>query len=174
MVLFPFCENRVKSATPPRESLLANWYSRADLVDTFTIKLLPHETRDISKIADAILAHPAPWFRALLALRDKGAATFGIKTSGELRSGLETAGVDKIDFFRVLQHTENEMIFGEDDKHLDFRLSLLRRAGSEGDELVATSVVNCHNLLGWVYLTAIRPFHVLVVRDKLQQSRKWL
>ncbi len=174
MTRLPFCHSQVQSAPPPVESLLAAWYPRANLVDTFILKLLPGETRDINRLAEAVLAHPAFWFRALLAVRDKGASTFGIKTTEDLRATIEAEGREKIDFFRVLKRTENEMIFGEDDKHLDFRLSLLRRVGSEGDELVATSVVQCHNLLGRVYLAAIKPFHVLVVRDKLLRSRKWL
>ena len=56
---------------------------------------------------------------------------------------------------------------GADDRHLDFRLSLLRRHSPTGTLLIATTVVHTHNALGLTYLNAIRPFHHLVVRANL-------
>ena len=40
--------------------------------------------------------------------------------------------------------------------------------------LVATTVVHCHNRLGHAYLTAIRPFHRLVVRSNLRRAALWI
>jgi hypothetical protein len=174
MALFPSCEGRIKSAKPSVDSQLTPYYQRANLVDAFTLKLLPEDTRDINALAQAVLGHPAPWFKALLALRDKGAASFGLKTTRTLRAEIDGQQAEKIDFFRVLSRSEREIIFGEDDDHLDFRLSIFRREGPNGDELVATTVVHCHNLLGHAYLAAIKPFHILVVRASLHRSRKWL
>ena len=60
-----------------------------------------------------------------------------------------------------------EIVLGEDDRHLDFRLSLLRRTSPAGTQLIATTVVRSHNALGRTYLTVIRPFHHLVIRASL-------
>ena len=64
-------------------------------------------------------------------------------------------------------------MLGEDDRHLDFRASLLLRPceAESGTELVATTVVHCHNVLGRAYLMVIRPFHHLVVRSNLRRAR---
>jgi Protein of unknown function (DUF2867) len=69
---------------------------------------------------------------------------------------------------------DRELILGEDDRHLDFRLSLLLRARPDGsgDELVATTVVRCHNALGRMYLALIAQFHRLVVITNLSRASK--
>ena len=70
--------------------------------------------------------------------------------------------------FSVLSRSDKELVLGEDDRHLDFRLSLLLTSRENGREaLTATTVVRCHNLLGRAYLTAIKLGHVLVVRSAL-------
>ena len=78
---------------------------------------------------------------------------------------------DRIDFFRILARSDRELILGEDDRHLSFRLSLLLRARPDGsgDELVATTV-RCHSALGRVYLALIGRFHRLVVISNLSRA----
>lgn len=174
MAFVPYCENRVTSVQPPADSLLLPYYQQANLVDSFNLKLAPGDTHDITQLAQAVIGHPAPWFKALLALRDKSVALLGIKTSSQLRAESGEIAGEKIDFFSVLRVSEHEIILGEDDSHLDFRLSILRRKGAVSDELIATTVVHCHNLLGRSYLRVIKPFHKLVVKENLRQSRQWL
>ncbi len=69
------------------------------------------------------------------------------------------------------------MIVGQDDRHLDFRASILLRASDDRilDEIVCTTVVHFHNMLGRTYLTAIALFHRLVVRSNLWRAayRGW-
>jgi Protein of unknown function (DUF2867) len=49
-------------------------------------------------------------------------------------------------------------------------LLLRPRPDGSGDELVATSVVRCHNALGRVYLALIARFHRLVVISNLSRA----
>ena len=74
---------------------------------------------------------------------------------------------ERVDFFPVHWEGKDEIVLGTDDRHLDFRLSLLRRRSPIGRLLIATTVVHTHNALGFTYLNAIRPFHHLVVRANL-------
>nr|WP_233286857.1 DUF2867 domain-containing protein [Bradyrhizobium oropedii] len=39
-------------------------------------------------------------------------------------------------------------------------------------ELVADTVVHCHNRLGRIYLTTISPFHRMIVRASLEQAAR--
>src|SRR4051812_5108527 len=71
--------------------------------------------------------------------------------------------------FPVQWESDDEIVLGEDDRHLDFRLSLLRRNSPTGTQLIATTVVHSHNAFGFAYLNVIRPFHHLVVRASLAQ-----
>ncbi len=60
------------------------------------------------------------------------------------------------------------MITGADDKHLDFRLSVLRVKGEVEDKVIVTTLVKRHNLAGNAYLRSILPFHELGVRALLR------
>lgn len=143
-------------------------------MDAYAI-ILPHgATHDIYKLAGAVLGRPALWFRALLCLRDVMVACLRLKTSKRLRAEAVARGEERVDFFRVLARSDAEVIVGEDDRHLDFRASLLLRPVSHarGRELIATTVVHCHNRLGRTYLALIGPFHRLVVRSNLRRAAR--
>jgi hypothetical protein len=162
----------VREVPPPAESGVASWFD-ADLADAFAV---PIDAADVAKGMDSLarstLGDPAPWIRLLLGLRDGLVAGFGVKTTQEVRRAAIADNAERIDFFRILARSDRELILGEDDRHLDFRLSLLLRVRPDGsgDELVATTVVRCHNALGRVYLALIARFHRLVVISNLSRA----
>ncbi|WP_413726377.1 DUF2867 domain-containing protein [Sodalis sp. RH16] len=168
---------RVRSVPLPAESGIAPLAAGADLADAFAVAIPPHASLDINQWAGAVLGHPALWVRTLLALRDIAVSGFGLKTSGELRREARAGHESPIDFFPVKSRSPHEIILGADDRHLDFSLSLLIRAApahKSGYQLVATSIVHCHNPLGRAYLNVITPFHVLVVKNGLRRSKQWI
>ena len=78
-----------------------------------------------------------------------------------------------IGFFPLLSKNAGELVVGEDDRHLDFRVALLLRTGAAGGrELVVVTVVHCHNWLGRTYLAAIAPFHRVIARASLEQAAR--
>lgn len=153
----------------PRESRLAPLYAGADLADAY-VAALPEEVArlPIEEIARRALAHPPWWFHGLLSLRDAVMARFGVKTTGQIGA----AAPERVAFFPILTRSVDELILGEDDRHLDFRASILRRELRPGAtaEVVMTTVVHCHNPLGRAYLATIRPFHHAVVRAHLRRA----
>jgi hypothetical protein len=171
--LFPCAAVRAARPIPaPAESRIASRYAGADLLDAFAVTLPPAAHYDIDALAQATLNDPPAWFRALLALRDRIMRGFGVTSSTAMRARLQADHADRIDFFRVLSRDETELIVGENDLHLDFQCSLLYRpkAGTQQFELVATTVVRCHNRLGHAYIAAIAPFHRAVVRTLLGRA----
>ncbi len=158
----------------PAASRISALYQGADLADAYAIGLAPGAARDVSRLARLVLGQSPAWLRALMRMRDNLVAPFGIRTSRQLVDASEVSGVDHIGLFRIYAVAPDEMIVGQDDMHLDFRASvLLRRSeGGPGDEVVATTVVHCHNLLGRAYLMGIAPFHRLVVRANLRQAAR--
>jgi len=159
---------------PPPESELASGYDGANLADAYAIALPETATRDVALLAKAILAHPAPWARALMKTRDAVMGVFGVKTAKQIRAATSSPGRDRIDFFPVISRSPRELIVGENDRHLDFRTSVLIRNGTDGapDLVIATTVVRCHNRLGRLYLAVIRPFHILIVKAYLRNAAK--
>lgn len=164
-------DKRERSVPLPTTSALAGSYKGADLADSYAIALPADCTSDIADLAKAALATPAPWVNALMGLRDAIMAPFGVKTSDQLAR----RGGGRVGIFPVWSRSDDEIILGEDDTHLDFRASVLRRPAKSGFELVVTTVVHCHNMVGRTYLVAIMPFHVLVVRSALGRAdrRGW-
>ena len=162
----------VREVPPPAESGVASWFD-ADLADAFAVPIAAADVaKGIDSLARSALSDPAPWIRVLLGARDALVAGLPVKTSQEVRRAAIADNADRIDFFRIRARSDRELILGEDDRHLDFRLSLLLRARPDGsgDELVATTVVRCHNALGRVYLGLIARFHRLVVISNLSRA----
>lgn len=167
----PVSTSDVRAVSPPSACSLASWYDGADLVDAFAVTLPANGSHDLSRLAERALGEPAPWVTAAMALRDIAVRPFGVGTSRDIRSRLEREGRDRIDFFPVLSRSDREIVIGVDDRHLDFRLSLLLLARPDRrEDLVATTVVHCRNMFGRGYLATIMSGHVLVVRSMLRRA----
>ena len=170
---------RPRAVPLPAGSRIANLFAGADLADAYAIQLPSTSTDDIETLVRFVLCSPTSWFRALLRLRDALVAGFGIKTSRQLRDAPVENAAHRIFIFRVYAVYVDEMILGEDDKHLDFRASVRLRSdhgeNASVKEIELTTVVHCHNLLGRCYIALIRPFHRLVVRSMLRRAalRGW-
>ena len=76
--------------------------------------------------------------------------------------------------FRVFQRVEEEILIGEDDRHLDFRVSVLRKTENECSWVIISTVVRYNNWLGKVYFNLIRPFHKLIVPAVMRRGIKML
>ena len=98
------------------------------------------------------------WARALLKLRRIFTSPFGLSNDGP-----DVA--DKVGPFPVLSVSDTELIAGFDDKHLDFRVSVI----ASDCEVSLATWVHVHNPGGRLYLTAIMPFHILIARDALRR-----
>ena len=156
---------QVRRTTPPSESVVASWYKNASLLDSYSIDMSASEQSSMRELATRTLVNPPAWQKALIAVRDAMVTPFGRKTSGTVRASRDSN--ERVGFFPVQWEGRDEIVLGADDRHLDFRLSLLRRLSPTGTLLIATTVVHSHNALGFTYLNAIRPFHHLVVRANL-------
>lgn len=154
----------------PVDSLIADWYPAASLLDTYAVPL-EFKHADLRELARRMLERPPWWFRLLLGLRDVIMGAFGVKTTAQVRAGHDDE--HRLDFFPLLDSATDELILGEDDRHLDFRLSLkLQRNASGPDVLMATTAVRCHNGLGRAYIGLIHPFHIVVVRSHLARAAR--
>jgi hypothetical protein len=145
-------------------------YAAADLLDAFAIELGGEDASvDIETLTRAAFEHPVGWIRALTVVRDVAMMVLGVKPSWQVRAQASLQGA-VIGYFPLLSKSACELIIGVDDWHLDFRAVIqLRACPAGGRELVAVTVVHCHNLLGQLYLTSIAPFHRAIVKANLEQ-----
>ena len=160
------------TALPP-QSAIADLYKSVDLKDAFAIQLPPGASSDPDVLARFLFSNQPAWIGILTNIRDAIVSRFGLKTASRLARLPSDVNAKRISFFKVYSTSETEIVVGEDDKHLDFRVSLLCSTGTgpqAGHTLTASTVVQCHNLLGRSYLFAIAPFHRLVVKASLRRA----
>ena len=109
------------------------------------------------------------WVMKLLWLRNKIVSLFGLKTGSGHSFGnafpKELKVGDHIGVFKVESVSDDEVIIGENDKHLDFRISVYR---TDTGYYLATWV-HTHNWLGRTYLKIIMPFHRLITQNCIKR-----
>ena len=135
----------------PAHSRLHARVDPADFLDCYSVASdLPPR-----RAAEIVTAFPG-WARFLLVVRRVLTTPFGLSNDGP-------AAADKVGIFPVETESADELVAGFNDRHLDFRVSVL---SNEGRVFLATWV-HPHNLGGRLYLSAIMPFHILIVRNAL-------
>ena len=141
----------VGAAELPADSLLSDRRCAGDFLDCYVT------SADMSPraAAEIITAFP-PWVAPLLLVRRIITAPFGLSNDGP-------DARDKLGIFPVDRETDRELIVGFDDKHLDFRVSVLSEAG----RVYLATWVKPHNIGGRIYLRTIMPFHILIARNAL-------
>lgn len=157
----------------PSHSAITGVYASVNLADAYAVPLPPQASRDPHVLARFIFSNQPAWVGRLMKIRDAIVAGFGLKTSKRLAR--RTDDGRRVSFFKVYSVGPTEIVLGEDDRHLDFRLSLLC-AGEDGPRgaltLTLSTVVHCHNALGRIYLCVIAPFHRWIVKASLRRAAR--
>jgi hypothetical protein len=135
---------QIQTDTLPAASSLWSLHRPGDFLDCYSVasSLSPREA------ATRGLSLPG-WADALLRLRNTLVRPFGLKT-------------DTVEgpIFPTCHETEDEIVLGTDDRHLNFRIGVIR---SEG-RLYMSTWVHPHNVWGRAYLRLVMPFHILISR----------
>lgn len=141
----------VQQVAIPPQSAVATVFKSMNLADAFAIQLPSDASIDPDVLARFIFAVQPWWIGALTNVRDAIVAGFGLKTAKHLATLSSDATAPRISIFRVFGTSDDEVVLGENDKHLDFRVSILCTPGSPpgaGGQLTLSTVVHCHNFLG--------------------------
>lgn len=150
-------------AIPPSSALDRALIERAYFWDSYRARLA-HRPATMVDIFFALFGHHPGWIKALLIVRNKVAGWGGLEapTVSEIvdpsRKTHYAVG-DKIGPWPIFVLADDELIAGRDNKHLDFRLSLLRVDDGGAPSVVVSTICTVHNLFGRIYLAFIIPFH---------------
>jgi hypothetical protein len=136
----------------PKSAQIWSRISAGDFLDGYAVAS-PLNAKDT---VDTGLTMPN-WANWLLGLRNMIVKPFGLKTDmDDAQNGA---------IFPVQYETTEEIIVGTDDRHLDFRITVLR----ENDMIHMGTWVRPKNVFGKIYLTVVMPFHILIVRDAMRR-----
>lgn len=109
------------------------------------------------------------WVRLLLRIRDVAAAGLGLKTTKYYQNG----SVATIGMFPIINQSDDQIVLGFDDRHLDFRIVIdVVRLGDDRQRVSAATLVYRKVLLGRIYIALITPFHKLIVASMLANLAK--
>ncbi|MEL7062635.1 MAG: DUF2867 domain-containing protein [Bacteroidota bacterium] len=160
----------IKSTLPQHSLLTGTNYA---YVDSFQGTYLD-VANDISAqdIGKAFFYSAPKWTAQLFELRNRLVSVFGLKTPDKtqdrqaLLDNFTCEAGERLGLFKVFDRTEDEVILGEDDRHLDFRISLYKESTNAHDgtkNLTLSTTVTFHNRFGKLYFLPVKPFHRLIV-----------
>ncbi len=145
--------SQVRAATLPAFSDLHQRIIENDFIDCYAVtSSLPPR-----RAARIITSFPC-WARGLLVIRRLITAPFGLSNDGP-------QAPDKLGPFPVESETQQELLAGFNDKHLDFRVSVISHQG----QVYLSTWVRPNHWSGRLYLAVIMPFHILIVRNALKR-----
>jgi hypothetical protein len=161
------CDFPAKSALD-QQTIDASYFQ-----DSYRAPLRKPQVSMIDIFFDLFGHHPG-WVKALLLTRNRIASAFGLDVPGDAsvmhptRRGSYRVG-ETIGPWPIFHLSEHELVAGRDNKHLNFRLSLLREIDGQPTVVVST-ICHVHNLAGKLYLLFIVPFHKWGVKHMISAA----
>ena len=164
----------IECDVPAASALDRELVGHCDFRDSYRVPLT-HPDLGMADIFFAVFGHTPRWMKAMLIVRNALARLAGLEapTVAEIMKPEAKAAYrigDKIGPWPVFFVGENEIIAGRDNKHMDFRLSVLKVRSDEAADVVVTTVCSVHNWFGRIYLFLIVPFHRAGVQRLLSRA----
>ena len=157
----------------PENSLLNTHNMTYDYIDSFQGQFVDKFQKiEITQIGKSFFSSGPKWIDKLFTFRNNLVGLFGLKTSGKISDrqkmldNFKGEKGERIGLFKVFDKTDDEIILGEDDKHLNFRVSLFIDKQNENKtdkKLIISTTVKFNNWFGRLYFLPVRPFHKLIV-----------
>lgn len=161
----------ISVARLPEDSILLQQTYLNHYQDSFQGDINADHYVTIEETAKAFFAWQPSWVKLLMNIRDSIVKVFGLKISrnSHFRTTASYNPGENFGPFKILDKSKKEMILGQDDKHLDFRLSLYIQQCTP-QKLLCTTVVKYNNMWGRIYFFFVKPFHRLIVPAMLKST----
>jgi hypothetical protein len=164
---------QVIATTVPDDSVLQAWLAGADFFDAYEAPLTSAMLSPTEIFLRASRSTPR-WVDRLMAIRNRIVRLFGLKDVGAMKAATRSTDSyqvgDRLGIFSVFGKTENELLLGIDDRHLDVRVSVLKSQRDGLPHYVVSTVVHVHNLLGRIYMAPVGRIHPFVVRSMMARA----
>jgi Protein of unknown function (DUF2867) len=165
----------VIETTFPDGSVLRGSLADADFCDAYEAPLNDTTLSPTEIFLRASRATP-PWIDMAMSVRNSIVRRLGLKDVGAM-SGSSVGAAnkyylgDRLGIFTIIGKSENELLLGIDDRHLDVRVSLLKSERNGLSRYVVSTVVHVHNRLGHIYMGPVGRIHPLVVKSMMRRAR---
>jgi hypothetical protein len=158
----------VECDVPGDSALGKDLIERADFRDAYRARLSRSDL-SVVEIFFNIFAQRPGWMNLALIARNKIAALAGL----EVPTTSEMVNMEKRDCYFVGEKIgpwpifflgPDELVAGRDNKHMDFRVSIMKVRDGTGPSVVVSTLCMVHNKFGQRYLSSIIPFHKFGLR----------
>ncbi|MES2039168.1 MAG: DUF2867 domain-containing protein [Pseudomonadota bacterium] len=129
----------------------------------------------VSDAFHAIFMHRPTWMKLVMLSRNYLVSMFGVAVpasaeimQSHMRSDYQAG--EKIGAWPIFYLSQEELVAGRDNSHLDFRLSIVRVVEEQTVAIVVSTVCLTHNWFGRAYIQLIRPFHRWGVKYLIRQA----
>ncbi|MTV49775.1 DUF2867 domain-containing protein [Heliobacillus mobilis] len=167
-------ETKVEEIPVPPQALIAQALRRVDYGDAYRIRWPQELELDIIAFVRILFTSAPSWVTKLTLLRNRIVKLFGIKVPDNAAANTPVdfsfEPGSSASFFRVYERRTNELLLGEDNRHLDFRLSFFIEEQDGVHYAVVATVVQFHGWAGRAYFLPVRPFHRLMVPAMLRSA----
>lgn len=165
---------QIRKCDVPKGSKISETLNGSYYFDAYCFPNMHGDRTALQVWLDQVSSAP-DWVNLLMSMRNNIVSVLGLKNLGSLgdidsKKPLNNYRVgDRVGIFKLLSLSDNEIILGDSDKHLDVKLSVFRE--STNSELITIStVVHVHNLLGRVYMLVVTPMHKLIVPSTIKRA----
>jgi len=161
----------------PEKSILKSEETMYDYIDSYHGDFNDKNGKITStEIGKLFFTSSPEWVDKLFEIRNRIVGLFGLKTSGSIDNRNQILDNfsgelgESVGLFKIFYKSVDEIVLGEDDKHLDFRVSLfIQRNQNEMNNLVISTAVKYNHWLGRLYFLPVSPFHKLIVPTMLKR-----
>lgn len=165
---------QVREVPVPKDSGSLPSLNRVDFADAYEAPLR-HPNIAIGDAYLAIFDFQPAWVRGLMSLRGFIALRLGLAhpfnaqplthaNKPKLQPGV------RVGPFTVQSLSSDCVIVGDDDTHLNFRISVLKTERDGQGFITVSTGVEIHNRLGRIYMFVVKPFHRFLARFMVHQA----
>jgi hypothetical protein len=149
----------------PANTLITKDMVLVDYYDSYMIKKKTDDS--IETIVEKMLALPC-WIKIALRIRYfLIVKPFGLSTG---RFDNESSEMNS-EPVPIIKKNKNEIVMGSDDKHLYYRISVMKKEVGQESEIYLNTVVKFNNVWGKIYFLPVKMGHKLVVKSLLKRLR---
>ncbi|MCC7379918.1 MAG: DUF2867 domain-containing protein [Chitinophagaceae bacterium] len=141
-----------------------NW---VDYMDAFTCTFQSQRPLVVEDMVIAFTKSSTKFGRLLMWLRTLFVKPFGLKSvTSNIKKTTSIQRGEKIGLFKIINVAENEIVTGEEDKHLDYWVSFYLDCADEKKgtyQFTLSTSVLLHNFWGRLYFFPVKFLHKIIV-----------
>jgi methionine synthase II (cobalamin-independent) len=168
-------KNIPTASTAPEGSLIALRLTGAYFHDAWMIHAAEPNLDALDQFLRVAKKTPA-WIDRLMRIRNHVVGWFGLKNLGSIAQIEPSVAAsnyqagDRVGIFTLISNSDNEVLLGDSDKHLNVVVSVHKQADStkKSATVTVTTVVHVHNWLGRLYMMPVTPAHKVIVRSMVR------